>query len=202
MFNMVDFPEPDGPMMAMNEPASMVRSTPARARTIFSSPRTYVFSKPSMRMMRPPDSGGPAADARLEVERGWIIGARGAGRIACLDRSGGRRAVPRGLPSAGVAGASVPAAGPWTLPATGAAETFAHGGKLLVVQFAVAVLVEPLQSFLFAHSWPGIGAGPAGCGAKAGDHSRTHRFALGVIELAVTVFVELLEHFRGVKVSA
>ncbi len=33
MFIAVDLPEPEGPMMATNSPASMLRSTPCSART-------------------------------------------------------------------------------------------------------------------------------------------------------------------------
>ena len=36
MFISVDFPEPDGPMMATNSPRSTERSTAARARTSLS----------------------------------------------------------------------------------------------------------------------------------------------------------------------
>src|SRR4030095_13157739 len=50
MFNIVDLPEPDGPIMAMYSPSQMERSTP-RSTFTPTSPSLKVFSRFSIRIM-------------------------------------------------------------------------------------------------------------------------------------------------------
>src|SRR5947208_1218154 len=56
----VDFPDPDGPMIALNRPAANWMSTPSSARTA-ASPDPYTFRSPTARAAVPPVRGGPSA---------------------------------------------------------------------------------------------------------------------------------------------